>query len=84
MGIKWHAKSITFFFGRIPSNYLFGLETTGQRKTQGKSKKSLRIKAGTRMKEISFHTGDSGQLCVFYMQNTYNLFNTLVNQYSIY
>jgi hypothetical protein len=39
---------------------LFGLETTGQRKTQRKEK-SLPIEAGTRMKEIGSNTGNSCQ-----------------------
>jgi hypothetical protein len=42
---------LTFFFGRIPSNYLFGLETTGQRKNP--KKKRRRKKRVYQSKQVS-------------------------------
>jgi hypothetical protein len=79
-----HYFSLLFFLDGFQAIICSALKLLDKGKRKEKKKeKSLPIKAGTRMKEISSHTGNSNPVCVFYMKNTCNLFNTPVNLYSI-
>jgi hypothetical protein len=85
-GARWALSGmpspLLFLFGRIPSNYLFGLETTGQRKTE-KRKEKFTNQNGKANERNQFSHRWFGPVCVFYMQNTYNLSVDKKNQLDV-